>query len=82
MGHKRLPKGRKQRRRRKTRSTSALAPTLLLTIDDACEQTRLGRTKIYQLIADGQIEIVKVGRRTLVPFDSLVAWLSKLREAA
>ena len=82
MGHKRLPKGRKQRRRRKTGSTSALAPTLLLTIDDACEQTTLGRTKIYQLIADGQIEIVKVGRRTLVPFDSLAAWLAKLREAA
>ncbi len=54
---------------------------LLLSIPGVCEETNLGRTKVYQLIGEGQIEIVKVGDRTLVPYDSLLAWLAKIREA-
>ncbi len=57
------------------------APPLLLSIPETCDETRLGRTKVYELIAEGQIEAVKVGRRTLVPYDSLLAWLAKLRES-
>ncbi len=56
--------------------------TLLLSIPETCEETKLGRTKIYELIGNGQIEVIKVGRRTLVPYESLLAWLAKLREAA
>lgn len=31
----------------------------------------LGRTKIYELIAAGQLETVKIGARTLVRTDSI-----------
>jgi excisionase family DNA binding protein len=55
---------------------------LVLTIPETIREAKLGRTKIYQLIAEGQIEAVKVGSRTLVPYDSLLAWLAKLRSAA
>ena len=55
---------------------------LLLSIPGVCEEINLGRTKVYQLIGEGQIETVKVGDRTLVPYDALLAWLAKIREAA
>ena len=55
---------------------------LLLSIPETCEETNLGRTKVYELISEGQIETVKVGRRRLVPYDSLLAWVAALKAAA
>jgi excisionase family DNA binding protein len=42
------------------------AQRLTCTIADACEATGLGRTKIYELIGDGQLVATSVGRRRLV----------------
>jgi excisionase family DNA binding protein len=41
--------------------------------------TGIGRTKMYELIKDGQIEAIKVGTATLVPVDSLRRFLDELR---
>jgi hypothetical protein len=35
------------------------------------------QSKLYELIADGHIEIVKVGAMTLVPLDSLQALIGR-----
>jgi hypothetical protein len=43
------------------------------TIPEACAATGLGRTKIYEEIGAGRVEIRKFGTRTLVVVDSLVA---------
>ncbi|MGY3586653.1 excisionase family DNA binding protein [Bradyrhizobium sp. USDA 4341] len=48
---------------------------LSCTIDEACEATGLGRTKLYELIGAGQIITTTVGRRRLVIVRSLVALL-------
>jgi hypothetical protein len=43
------------------------------TIPEACAATGLGRTKIYEEISAGHVQTSKVGARTLIVVDSLVA---------
>ena len=47
------------------------AQRLTCTIDEACEATGLGRTKVYELIGAGQLLTRTVGRRRLVLIRSL-----------
>lgn len=49
-------------------------------IPDAVRLTGLSRTKIYQLIASGDIEAAKVGRSTVVLVASLRALLRARRK--
>lgn len=44
---------------------------LAYSIKEASRATSLGRTRLYQLIAAGQLEAVKIGSRTLIPARSL-----------
>lgn len=44
---------------------------ITVRIKEACRITGIGRSKLYELIAEGEIEIVKIGAMTLVPVDSL-----------
>lgn len=46
---------------------------LAYSIREACHISSLGRTRLYQLIAEGRLEVRKIGRRTLIPADSLRA---------
>ena len=36
------------------------------TIPEFCAWSRIGRTKVYELIAAGELPIVKIGKRTLI----------------
>jgi excisionase family DNA binding protein len=56
-------------------STMPFAQRLTCTIDDACEVTGLGRTKLYELIGDRRIVTTTIGRRRLVVVRSLLALL-------
>lgn len=42
------------------------------TIAEACAATGLGRSKLYELIGEGQIDTTTVGRRRLVRVPSLL----------
>ncbi len=42
------------------------------SINETAHVLSLGRTSIYAMIADGRLEIVKLGRRTLVKADSIL----------
>lgn len=46
---------------------------LAYSIADACRVSSLGRTRLYQLIGEGRLEVRKVGKRTLIPAGSLRA---------
>jgi excisionase family DNA binding protein len=48
---------------------------LTCTINEACEVTGLGRTKLYELIGDGHLATTIVGRRRLVVVRSLLSLL-------
>lgn len=54
----------------------------LYPLMEAAEQLGVGRSTIYELIGSGQIEVVKIGRRTLVPADSLDRYVDRLTAAA
>ena len=49
-----------------------------LSITETCEGLGVGRTTVYALIASGELESVKVGRRRLIPASSPAAYLERL----
>ncbi len=51
------------------------------TIADASKVSGLGRTSLYELIGAGKIEARKAGNRTLIPADSLRAYIASLPRA-
>ena len=54
---------------------------LAYSIPEAVRATGLGRTSLYELIATGRIEARKAGKRTLIPAESLRAFLAALPHA-
>jgi excisionase family DNA binding protein len=52
--------------------------TLLLSIEETAAQLRIGRTRTYELVMSGQIRSVTIGRRRLVPRESLVEFVRRL----
>jgi excisionase family DNA binding protein len=51
------------------------AQRLSCTVAEACEATGLGRTKLYDLIGEGQLHTTTIGRRRLVMVHSLLTLL-------
>lgn len=49
-------------------------------VKDFCLAFGIGRTKFYELVKDGTLKPVKIGRRTLVPSDQVQALQSQLQE--
>lgn len=54
---------------------------LLVKIPEACRILNVGRSKFYELREAGEVEVVKVGGCALVPRDSLVALVTRLRQS-
>ena len=52
---------------------------LLLNVEEAVAATSIGRSKLYELMADGTIESVKVGKRRLIPEAALVRFVERVR---
>ncbi len=44
---------------------------LVYSINEACRISSIGRTRLYELINSQQLEVVRIGRRTLVKAQSL-----------
>ena len=44
---------------------------LFLRVEEAAELLSLGRSKVYQLIAAGELRAVKIGRATRVPTEAV-----------
>lgn len=44
---------------------------LTASINDTAKALGLGRTSIYSLIKGGKLDVVRIGRRTLVRVDSI-----------
>jgi excisionase family DNA binding protein len=79
---------------RRILSNSASAPTALapptstqdhavsplsVRIPVAVKMTGIGRSKIYELIHEGEIDVVKIGSATLIMVDSLHGLLERHR---
>lgn len=46
------------------------------TVREACQASGLGKTKLYELIGNGRLDTMRVGRRRLVKVQSLSGLLS------
>jgi excisionase family DNA binding protein len=55
--------------------------TILCTIPEALARTGIGRSFLYERLADGSIRSVKAGKRRLVDVVSLATWAASLPES-
>lgn len=59
---------------------------MLVTVEEAAGMLRIGRTKVYELIATGQLRSIRIGAARRVPVGALEALvadrLSKAQQAA
>jgi excisionase family DNA binding protein len=53
------------------------APTLL-TVEAAAQRLSIGRTTMYALLKNGQINSVRIGRLRRIPADALTAYTDRL----
>jgi excisionase family DNA binding protein len=53
-------------------AAASLKP-LGVSVNSACELIGVGKTKLYELISDGRVRSVKVGKRRLIDYASLEA---------
>lgn len=52
---------------------------LTVRIPAAIRMTGIGRSKLYELIQSGDVEIVKIGSSTLIPVESLRQLINRNR---
>lgn len=51
---------------------------LTLSVNEFCESVGIGRTKAYEILNSGELEVVRLGRRTLITKRSVDALLKRL----
>jgi excisionase family DNA binding protein len=54
---------------------------LMLRPTEAAEAIGIGRSKIYELLAGGDLPSVRIGGSIRVPVDALRAWIAQRLEA-
>lgn len=52
---------------------------LVLTIEQAARRLGIGRTLMYSLVMNGEIESVTIGRLRRIPVECLTEYVNKLR---
>jgi excisionase family DNA binding protein len=52
---------------------------LLLTVSEAAQRLGIGRSLLYELLDDGQVESIHVGRRRRIPTDALATYIPRQR---
>ena len=55
---------------------------LLNTIEEAAEELGIGRSMVYQLIRQGELQVVKIGRCARIPRESTALYVERLRRTA
>jgi excisionase family DNA binding protein len=64
-----------------TNTMTSSVTRLLYPIPDAMGQLGVGRSTVYELIASGALQTVKIGRRTLISHDELARYARSLTKA-
>jgi excisionase family DNA binding protein len=52
---------------------------ILLTIEEAAQWLKIGRTLMYELVRTGDVESVTIGRLRRIPFECLTEYVARLR---
>ncbi len=48
----------------------------MLTVREAAQKLKLGRSTVYALIARNRLPVLRVGRAVRIPADRLEAWIA------
>ena len=57
-----------------------MADELLLTVEEAANRLRIGRTVMYNLVRSNRIRTIKIGRLRRVPVDALREYVDQLND--
>lgn len=60
-------------------ATRRPADPICVRVADAVRLTGISRSRLYELMKSGDIEVVKVGASTLIPYDGLRAFVERHR---
>ena len=55
------------------------APRLMLTVPEAARLLSIGKSYVYRLMLQGDLETVQLGKLRRVPYDCLVEYVDRLR---
>jgi excisionase family DNA binding protein len=55
-------------------------PSVVLTVDEACEVLRVSKWKLYDLIRSRQLLTIKIGRRRYVPRKAVYEMVERLSD--
>lgn len=53
-----------------------------LNVNEWCRWSGIGRTKTYELISDGSLPIIKIGKKTLIRVSDGEALFNRFRQKA
>lgn len=59
--------------------TKPQSEPITVRIPEAIRLTGIGRSKLYELIASGDVEVIKIGSCTLIPMASLHALIERAK---
>ncbi|MBI5493750.1 MAG: helix-turn-helix domain-containing protein [Deltaproteobacteria bacterium] len=59
-----------------TTDRAALVEAGLISIEQACELSSLGRTTIYAAMTTGELRFARIGRARRIPRRALLDWLA------
>lgn len=66
----------------KPSSTIAASDCLTVRIPQAAQLLGIGRSTLYKLMHEGEVETIKLGRSTLIPVASIEALLERRRRVS
>lgn len=49
----------------------------LIRVDEAARALRIGRTRMYELLAKGELPSIRIGHSVRVPIRALAEWISQ-----
>jgi excisionase family DNA binding protein len=55
---------------------------LLLKADEVTKMLSLGRTKVYEMMASGELPVVRIGSAVRVPREQLLNWIRENTQRA
>ena len=65
----------------RTRRTPVdLGPPMLLRPEEAAKMLGLSRSKVFQMLAAGELPVVRIGRSVRLPSDELRVWIRRKAE--
>lgn len=59
------------------KNDSTVDVPLLLTASEAARMLKIGRTKVYEMMAASELPVVRIGTAVRVPFKALVEWIER-----